>query len=121
MAFACVLLAPAPLNEMDCEPVALEAKEQFVAETAALPLNPSPPLKAKEHAAPVVARTATATSLTGVEPVPTTRAVKLRGIVRVMVAITAVQVDEQDPLLSAAKLPLLYVPGWIVTVVLLTP
>jgi hypothetical protein len=100
-----------------------EAKEQFVAVTDALPPNASPPPRANEHACwTVVKCAATATSPTGVEPVPMMRAVKLRGTVRTMVASTALHDDdEQDPLAAALKVPPLHVPGWIVTVALLDP
>ena len=107
MALACVLLAPAPLNVMESGPVLFEAIVQFVALTDALPLNPSPPPKAKEHAGPVTLSAAVATSPTFCEPYPKRRAVKPRGTARTTVARTALHVDgEQDPL-AALKLPIL--------------
>jgi len=121
IAFACVLLAPAPVNEIDCGPVMFEDKVQVVVLTAALPLKLSPPPKASEHAIEGVVSAATATSVTLVGPFPMIRAVKLRGTARTMVAWTALHDDEQVPVASAPKLPLLQVPGWIVTVALLDP
>src|SRR6516164_56565 len=106
---------------MDCGPVIFEARVQFVVLTAALPLNASPPPKAKEHDDVVVPIAAVATSPTFVEPFPKRRAVKLRGTERTMVAGTALHDGEQDPAAAAPKLELPQVPGSIVTVALLDP
>src|SRR6516162_5308150 len=124
MALVCVLLAPTPLNVMDCESFLFEAIEHFVVLTAALPLNPSPPSKATEHASPTTPSAAVATSPTFTGADPIRRLVKLRGTARTMIALTALHDGEHVPLASASKLPPLppvQVPGWIVTVVLLDP
>jgi hypothetical protein len=117
MRLVCVLLAPAPLNVMESPPVLFEAKEQFVPVTDPLPLNASPPPKAKAHAGPVTNSAAVASSRTSCEPDPTIKALKLRGSARAIRAWTALHDGVQDPLVSALKLPPLQLPGWMVTVV----
>jgi hypothetical protein len=105
---------------MDCGPPKFDAKVHFVALTAALPANASPPPKAKEHADEGVVTAAIATSPTFVEPFPNRRAVKLRGTERTMVARTALHDGEQDPP-PAVKLVPSQLPGSIVTVALFDP